>query len=102
MTWRDGPVGGRSRQAPSGSPKKKPAKAGHQGVGVNGKGKWRLFHPIYLLLVIPYVGLLWTPFFNRVSPEFFGIPFFYWYQILWTPVTSLLIVPVYLHQKRRK
>ena len=62
----------------------------------------RLPHPIYLLLAIPFVALLWTPFYNRLLPTLFGIPFFYWYQIAWTPVTAALIGIVYLHQKRRK
>jgi len=69
---------------------------------MRGKTRFRLPHPVYLLLVIPFVALLWTPFYNRQLPTLFGIPFFYWYQIAWTPVTALLIVPVYLHQKRRK
>lgn len=69
---------------------------------MRGRTRFRLPHPVYLLLVIPFVALLWTPFYNRQLPTLFGIPFFYWYQIAWTPVTALLIVPVYLHQKRRK
>ncbi len=28
-------------------------------------------------------------------PEFFGFPFFYWYQLAWVPLTSLLIFLVY-------
>ncbi len=69
---------------------------------MSGKTRSRLPHPVYLLLVIPFVALLWTPFYNRTLPTLFGIPFFYWYQIAWTPVTALLIALVYLHQKRRK
>jgi hypothetical protein len=44
-----------------------------------------------LLLVLPFVGLLWVPFYNRIEPSVFGIPFFYWYQFLWVPLTSLII-----------
>jgi len=66
------------------------------------KRKWKLPHPVYIFLVIPYVALLWTPFYNRLEPNFFGIPFFYWFQIMWAPVTALMIVPVYLYQNRRK
>ncbi len=43
-----------------------------------------------LLLVLPFIGLLWVPFYNHAMPDLFGFPFFYWYQILWVPVSSLL------------
>ena len=62
----------------------------------------RNFHPVYLWIVVPFVALLWVPFFNRTSPELFGIPFFYWYQMLWTVLGSLCIVPVYLFKKRQR
>ena len=42
------------------------------------------------LLVIPYIGLLWVPFYNKLEPTLFGFPFFYWYQLLWVPITSFL------------
>jgi uncharacterized membrane protein YhaH (DUF805 family) len=53
-----------------------------------GSGWWNL------LLLIPFVGLLWVPFYNRTDPSIFGIPFFYWYQFLWVLLTSLLIYTV--------
>ena len=59
-------------------------------------------HPVYLWIVVPFVALLWVPFFNRTTPELFGIPFFYWYQMLWTILGSLCIVPVYLFKKRQR
>jgi hypothetical protein len=43
------------------------------------------------LLVIPYIGLLWVPFYNKHDPALFGFPFFYWYQLLWVPITATLI-----------
>ena len=51
--------------------------------------------PLWLLLLVPYIGLLWVPFYNMAQPEFLGFPFFYWYQLLWVPLTSLLIWLVY-------
>jgi hypothetical protein len=45
--------------------------------------------------VIPFVALLWVPFYNRLEPSVFGIPFFYWYQFLWVPLTSLIILLVH-------
>jgi uncharacterized membrane protein len=44
------------------------------------------------LLLIPFVALLWVPFYNRIDPAIFGIPFFYWYQFLWVILTSIVIV----------
>lgn len=48
-----------------------------------------------LLLLIPFLGLLWIPFYNVREPAFLGFPFFYWYQLLWVPITALLTWPVY-------
>jgi hypothetical protein len=48
-----------------------------------------------LLLLLPFVGLLWVPFYNGLTPELFGFPFFYWYQLMWVPITSLLLWIVY-------
>ncbi len=39
------------------------------------------FHPVYLFLLIPYAAWAWVPFYNRIEPALFGIPFFYWWQI---------------------
>jgi len=50
---------------------------------------------LWLILLIPYIALLWLPFYNDTHPSFAGFPFFYWYQLLWVPLTSLLIYVVY-------
>jgi hypothetical protein len=54
-----------------------------------------------LLLVLPFLGLLWTPFYNDIQPALFGFPLFYWYQFLWVPLTSLLIWLVYRNDQRK-
>ena len=46
---------------------------------------------MWVLLLLPFVGLLWVPFYNGTLPSLFGFPFFYWYQFLWVPITSFLI-----------
>ena len=51
-----------------------------------------------LLLLIPFVALLWVPFYNFTEPSLFGFPFFYWYQLAWVPISSLLIWLVYRSQ----
>jgi hypothetical protein len=50
---------------------------------------------LWLVLLIPYVALLWLPFYNDVRPSLLGFPFFYWYQFLWVPLTSFIIYIVY-------
>ena len=47
------------------------------------------------LLVVPYVGLLWVPFYNKLEPTLFGFPFFYWYQLAFVPLTALLTYIAY-------
>jgi hypothetical protein len=51
--------------------------------------------PMWVLLLLPFVGLLWVPFYNFQEPALFGFPFFYWYQLAWVPISSLLIWLVY-------
>ena len=46
---------------------------------------------MWILLLLPYIGLLWVPFYNFEEPALFGFPFFYWYQLAWVPISSLLI-----------
>jgi hypothetical protein len=48
----------------------------------------------YLLLALPYIGLLSVPIYATDEPELWGFPFFYWYQLAWVPVTALLIAVV--------
>ena len=48
-----------------------------------------------LLLVLPLLGTLFPMIYNKKSPEAFGIPFFYWYQLLWVPLGVLVTVVVY-------
>jgi len=48
-----------------------------------------------LLLALPFVALLWVPFYNSFEPAAWGIPFFYWYQLVWDLVTAALTVLVH-------
>jgi uncharacterized protein DUF3311 len=58
----------------------------------------RLEASMWVLLLLPFIGLLWVPFFNFTEPSLFGFPFFYWYQLAWVPISSLLIWLVYRSQ----
>ena len=52
------------------------------------------------LLLIPLLGTLIPPIYNTRDPELFGVPFFYWYQMVWIPVSVLVTVIVYRATKR--
>ncbi len=56
------------------------------------RGGWNWW---YLLFIIQFAVALWPPFFNRVEPTFIGIPFFYWFQMLWVLVSAVLTAVVY-------
>lgn len=62
----------------------------------------RRFHPVYLLLAVPFIALLWVPFYNRIEPTLFGIPFFYWFQMAWILGGVGCLYPVYRHEERRR
>jgi uncharacterized protein DUF3311 len=49
----------------------------------------------YLLLVVQFIAVLWPPFYNSVEPSWAGIPFFYWYQMLWVIIGAVLTAIVY-------
>jgi hypothetical protein len=55
--------------------------------------------PWQWLLLLPFIALLWVPFYNDKEPAIAGFPFFYWYQFLWVPLTSLIIYLVYRRTK---
>jgi hypothetical protein len=57
--------------------------------GTNRRRWWRL------LLVPPFVGMLWPPFYDSIEPRIAGIPYFYWYQFLWIAVGAALTAVVY-------
>jgi Protein of unknown function (DUF3311) len=48
-----------------------------------------------LLLALPFIAMLWVPSYNSVEPTIAGIPFFYWYQLLWILIGAALIALVY-------
>lgn len=53
------------------------------------------FRALHLLLIVPLIGTLWVPFYNRVEPRLGGIPFFYWYQFAWIPVGASITALLY-------
>jgi hypothetical protein len=61
-----------------------PPKAHHSG--------WRWW---YLLFLIQFVAVIWPSFYNKAEPSWAGVPFFYWYQMLWVIVGAVLTAIVY-------
>jgi len=59
------------------------------------KSDARAKHWLWLLLV-PYIALMWVPFYNSVTPLLWGIPYFYWYQLLWVLLSAAITAVVYL------
>jgi hypothetical protein len=48
-----------------------------------------------LLLVLPFIAMLWVSSYDSVEPMVAGIPFFYWYQLAWILISAVLIAIVY-------
>jgi Protein of unknown function (DUF3311) len=57
-------------------------------------------------LLAPWVALGWISSYERLTPRFIGMPFFYWYQILWlfiaTGLTAIAYVLVRREERIRK
>ena len=50
----------------------------------------------YLLLLAPFVGLLFPGWYAKHDPVLFGFPFFYWYQFAWVIAAAVITALVYL------
>ncbi|MFJ3282235.1 DUF3311 domain-containing protein [Streptomyces halstedii] len=50
---------------------------------------------IGLCLLAPFVAMLWVSSYAKVDPTFIGIPFFYWYQMLWVLISTALTMTAY-------
>ncbi|MEU8762563.1 DUF3311 domain-containing protein [Streptomyces sp. NPDC048659] len=55
---------------------------------------------IGLCLFAPFVAMLWVGSYAKVEPTVAGIPFFYWYQMLWVVVSTALTMIAYQLWKR--
>jgi len=52
-----------------------------------------------LLLIIPFVAMLWVSSYDKAEPMIAGIPFFYWYQLLWILIGAVIIGFVYAMER---
>jgi hypothetical protein len=62
-------------------------------------------HPIIsaaiaILVIANIFFALYTPLYARLTPKLGDFPFFYWYLLIFMPVTSLVLWIVSLLQKR--
>ncbi|MGA9488917.1 MAG: DUF3311 domain-containing protein [Mycobacterium sp.] len=57
---------------------------------------------IRILFLVVFFITLWVPVYNRVNPTLFGFPFFYWYQILAVPISSVLIWIIYKVEEKKE
>jgi hypothetical protein len=48
-----------------------------------------------LLLLLPFIAMLWVSSYDSAEPMWQGIPFFYWYQLLWILLSAVIIAVVY-------
>ena len=53
------------------------------------------YNPWNYLLLAPIVLPLLTFLYNHETPKLFGIPFFYWFQMLLAPLAVLATVSVF-------
>lgn len=44
----------------------------------------------YWLLLIPFVGTLLPSIYSKATPTLLGMPYFYWYLILWIILTGII------------
>lgn len=42
-----------------------------------------------VLLLSAFVALLWVPSYAHLTPSLGGIPFFYWYSMLWLVINAI-------------
>ncbi|MGX1850468.1 DUF3311 domain-containing protein [Streptomyces sp. NBC_01456] len=48
-----------------------------------------------LCLIAPFVAMLWVSSYARIEPTLIGIPFFYWYQMAWVLISTVLTMGAY-------
>jgi FtsH-binding integral membrane protein len=53
-----------------------------------------------ICLTAPFVALLWVSSYAKERPTFAGMPFFYWYPLMWVPLSVVLMIVAYLLLRR--
>jgi hypothetical protein len=68
----------------------------------NARGKADGWSWWYLLFIIQWIVVLWPPFYNKAEPSWIGIPFFYWYQLLWVIIGAIFTAIVYFATESKR
>jgi hypothetical protein len=84
-----------SRQGPAAQPGHGPQGGGTARGVATGEGSSRY----YWLFLIPFFAVFFPWLYNTRDPELFGMPFFYWYQMAWVPLS--VIITVFVYQKTK-
>ncbi|MBG1231977.1 DUF3311 domain-containing protein [Aestuariivirga litoralis] len=45
----------------------------------------------HILLLIPCILAVATPWYNSIEPQLFGFPFFYWFNLVLVPISVIFI-----------
>jgi len=56
---------------------------------------------VTILVLVAIAGTLVVPIYARSAPKWGDFPFFYWYQLIWVPVTAVLCWLCYLMLRSR-
>ncbi|MFH8381125.1 DUF3311 domain-containing protein [Kitasatospora sp. NPDC018058] len=49
-----------------------------------------------IALAVPVVALLWVSSYSKPTPTLGGVPFFYWYQLMWVPLAAVFTAAAHL------
>lgn len=52
-----------------------------------------------VLLAVPVLALIFPAVYNRETPTLLGFPFFYWYQLAWVVLATVILGVVYMLRK---
>jgi Protein of unknown function (DUF3311) len=53
-----------------------------------------------VLLLVNVVALVWVPIYARTTPKLGDFPFFYWYLLIWVPLSGIFCFLAYLLTRR--
>lgn len=94
MSYRDGSFG-RHSDIPGRGGRPRPGASGTRRRRRPDASRW------HWLLLVPIVVPLLTPLYNRIEPTLFGLPFYYWSQLSFAVLSTVVITIVHIATKGR-